>query len=59
MTKEVQEKLNQSLLLTKALTEKFERLDPVHDELATAFACIGRAKRMLAERAVEVAEVEA
>jgi hypothetical protein len=34
----------------KALCDQFERLDPVHAELATAYACTGRARRLLLAR---------
>lgn len=50
MSKADFEKLHQAMLLTKALTTDLMHSDPVYVELATAFACICRARKLALER---------
>lgn len=50
----LQLRIHEAILQTKAAAEEIERksskLDPVWTELATAFGCLGRARRLLLER---------
>lgn len=47
------EKINAAMLSAKSAAEQLEPLDPVRAELEVAFACLGRARRMLRERPIE------
>lgn len=47
------EKIREAMLLAKAAAEQFEKLDPARTEIEVAFACLGRARRLLLERPVE------
>lgn len=58
--KALEVKIKDAMLTTKDVVEELLResskLDPAYDELATAFACLGRARRILRERPETTAE---